>query len=461
MSGSDSSTENATRIPRQTAVILVVIAVAHLCLSVWFSSFTPYRTAGYDLHLDPATGRQAEMKDIGAPDERQHVNYVRDLLATGKFPVLDPKDPNLYEDYQAHQPPLYYSIAAVWSKLTGCQAGLETHDDGVKLRLLSGFFGIATVFGTFALARACRFSDSVALMAAAIPAFLPMNLALSGAVSNDPLLFALSTWTLVWLIRGLNSGWQIREILAVGLCAGLAALTKTTAAALFATIFVSAFLGPKLSDRTSGKPRFGVWAAFGIALMIAGPWWLRNLSIYGDPFALKVFSQAFTGSPQASAFITGLGPSTYWLQMVGWWTARSFIGVFGYMNIWLTDTSGPNGGSQVYMVSLAILVLGALMGLTRLRTNRAASVVLGLYTLLIFGLFIRFNMQYFQAQARYVFPALAPLSVLIAAGWAQIGKQRQGVAIAALAVALAVPIALAAKKVPEGFERRLHPIERS
>jgi hypothetical protein len=81
--------------------------------------------------------------------------------------------------------------------------------------------------------------------------------------------------------------------------------------------------------------------------------------------------------------------------------------------------------------------------------------------LLIFGLFIRFNMQYFQAQARYVFPALAPLSVLIAAGWAQIGKQRQGVAIAALAVALAVPIALAAKKVPEGFERRLHPIERS
>jgi 4-amino-4-deoxy-L-arabinose transferase-like glycosyltransferase len=455
------STEGTAPIPRKVGICLVVIALCHLLISSWFSSVTPYRTAGYELRLDPATGRQAEMKDIGAPDERQHVNYIRDFMASGKFPVLDPKDPNLYENYQAHQPPLYYSFAVAWAKITGTQPDLESKSDGTKLRFLSAIFGIITIWGTFALARACRFTDGTALLAAGITAFLPMNLALSGAVSNDPLLFCLSTWTLVWIVRGLCDGWDTKTIVAVGICAGLAAVTKTTAAALFVAIFAAGVIGPRFTVSEALSKRGGAWFALGVGLLIAGPWWLRNFTIYGDPFALKVFSQAFTGSPQASAFIDGLGPTTYWIQMVGWWTARSFIGAFGYMNIWLTDTGGPNGGSQVYIVSLAILAIGGVVGLTRLRTNTAASVVLGLYTVVIFALFFRFNMQYFQAQARYVFPALAPIAVLVAAGWSKIGEKRNGIAVSAIVIAVAVPLALAVKKIPEGFERRLHPIERS
>jgi hypothetical protein len=131
------------------------------------------------------------------------------------------------------------------------------------------------------------------------------------------------------------------------------------------------------------------------------------------------------------------------------------------MNIWLTDTGGPNGGSQAYIITLAILATGALVGLSRLKTHKAAAIVLGVYTVIIFVLFVRFNMQYFQAQARYVYPAIAPISVLVAAGWSTIGSKRRGVALGAIAIALAVPLALAVKKIPEGFERRLHPIERS
>jgi len=459
MTGSDLSTEESGRIPRNTLVILAIIALGHLLISCWFSSVTPYRTAGYDLRRDPSTGRQAELKDLGAPDERQHVNYVRDLMATGKYPVLDPKDPNLYENYQAHQPPLYYSLAVVWAKITGTQPDLESRDDGTKLRLLSGLFGILTVAGTFVLARNCRFSDGTSLLAASIAAFLPMNLALSGAVSNDPLLLALSTWTLVWIVRGLNRGWDTATIVMVGTCAGLAALTKTTAAALLVAIFAAGVLTYR--SRASAGLKTGPFASLILALLIVGPWWARNMANYGDPFALKVFSQAFTGSPQAADFISAIGPTSYWGQMVGWWTARSFVGTFGYMNIWLTDTGGPNGGSQAYIITLAILATGALVGLSRLKTHRAAAIVLGVYTVIIFVLFVRFNMQYFQAQARYVYPSIAPISVLVAAGWSTIGSKRRGVALGAIAIALAVPLALAVKKIPEGFERRLHPIERS
>ncbi len=459
MTGSDLSTGGTGPIPRNTLLTLAAIAILHLLISSWFSSITPYRTAGFDLRLDPSTGRQAELKDLGAPDERQHVNYVRDLMASGRYPVLDPKDPNLYENYQAHQPPLYYTIAAAWAKVTGSHPDLEGRADGAKLRLLSGLLGVLTVLGTFALARTCRFSDATSLLAASITAFLPMNLALSGAVSNDPLLFALSTWTLVWIVRGLNDGWNMTSILMVGACAGLAALTKTTAAALLVAIFAAGVL--TFRNRAVSGKRSGPFLSLVLALLIVGPWWARNMQNYGDPFALKVFSQAFVGSPQAADFISAIGPTSYWGQMVGWWTARSFVGTFGYMNIWLTDTGGPNGGSQVYIVTLAILSIGAIAGLTRLTANKAAAIVLGIYTVIIFVLFVRFNMQYFQAQARYVYPALAPISVLVAAGWTVIGEKRRGVAVGAIVIALAVPLALAAKKIPEGFERRLHPIEKS
>ncbi len=64
---------------------------------------TPYRSGGVLLgQRDPATGQPQQVSDVGAPDERQHANYTLKLVRGEGFPVLDPNDPNLIENYQAH-----------------------------------------------------------------------------------------------------------------------------------------------------------------------------------------------------------------------------------------------------------------------------------------------------------------------------------------------------------------------
>ena len=72
-----------------------------------FNDATPYRTAGALMtQRNPETGQPATAPDIGAPDERQHANYVA-RMARGEGPaVLDQIDPDLYVNYQAHQAPI-------------------------------------------------------------------------------------------------------------------------------------------------------------------------------------------------------------------------------------------------------------------------------------------------------------------------------------------------------------------
>jgi 4-amino-4-deoxy-L-arabinose transferase-like glycosyltransferase len=442
---------------RKSTILLAALIIAHMVLAVWFAAITPYRTKGYELAINPETLQQIEMGDIGAPDELQHSNYVRNLMRTGQFPVLNPKDPDLYQNYQSHQPPLYYVLAAAWSKLTIANPDLGSQQDGFKLRFLNIIFGALTVLGTYRLARAVKASESTALLAAMIPALLPMNLALSGAMSNDPLLFALIAWCLVMIAKGVTDGWDTKTAITAGVLAGLAALTKTTAISLFAALFFAAAAGYVF--KREGK-RAGPWIAIEVGLAIAAPWWIRNLGVYGDPFAMNAFTASFGGTTQAADMQDSVGVPQYWVKLVGLFVARSFIGTFGYMNIWLSSTGGLEGKMQVYDVALLILFVGAVAGLFKVRTNSAASIVLGLYTLTIFVLFVRFNMQYFQAQARYLYPALAPISVLIAAGWSSIDRNKKGFAVLALSIALLLPMGMAFKNVPAGFEQRLQPMSK-
>src|SRR5262249_28116541 len=49
--------------------------------------------------------------------------------------------------------------------------------------------------------------------------------------------------------------------------------------------------------------------------------------------------------------------------------------------------------------------------------SRQGAWLLGLYTLFVLASFLRFNMEYFQAQGRYLFPALGPIAIAFAGGW--------------------------------------------
>lgn len=454
------------RLPAPLWVILALFLVA----ATLFNLNTPYRESGVIRYQ-----RNAPAADIGAPDELQHANYVAHLKSGKGFPVLDPSQPDFGENYQSHQPPLYYLLAAGWSTLT--VADPQDPEAGVRLRFLNTLIGLGTILGTFFLARWGLGRDDVGLAAAAFVAFLPMNLALHGAVSNDPLLYALITWATALAAKGVQHGWDNKTAALVGVLTGLALLTKTTALALFPVLIVGVAVSYKFAqDRPKPTPA-QLALCLALPLVLAAPWLLRNQNLYGDPFALKAFNEAFTGNPKAEMFINEIGPVAYFSDWVVWWTARSFIGVFGYMDIFLFETLRPDQAGALYTALIFIILLVIALGAAPFAKVKTYTEelelpdprkyhILGTTLLIVVTLlFVRFNLTYFQGQARYLYPAIAPLAILFGNGLANLAILRaesvRTVNLTNLWLVAAVPLLLldflSLQTIIQAFPLRLNP----
>ena len=446
-----------------TLVILAVLIAAHIALAATFASITPFRTPGFLFgSRDPATGGPQHVADIGAPDERQHVNYVLGLVHGGGLPVFNPKDPNLNETLESHQPPLFYVLAAGWGSILGAYMPPEppategkemAQDDGVKLRSLNVVIGALTVGGVFMLAFWAYRKPEVALAATAFAALLPMHAALNGAVSNDPLLICLCTWVLALVAKSIWDGWTIGTALAVGILTGLAILTKTSGVALLPVLLVAVMM--KQDRRPTGRQ---LVAAVVPTLVMVLPWWVRNQKLYGDPLAMGAFSQAFVGTAQASTFIQAFGTAGYWISMVGLWTVCAFIGAFGYMDIWLTNTGMRGGAQSIYLVAWLVIlaaIAGWVMAVRRDNTDgKRMHLLNGLFFLVVLLLFLKFNMQYFQAQARYLLPAIGPIACGIGLGLVTLARDRWKVAISVVVIVFGFISAFALTKLPGEFAKR-------
>ncbi len=470
--------------------ILFALIAVHIVLAANYASSTPYRQAGALLGL----GKPQKVQDIGAPDERQHVNYVIHLLDGKGFPVFKPGDPNLYETYQSHQPPGYYLLAAAWCKVSGA-GDLTQSSGGLRLRALNVILGAGTVAGVFFLAFWGFRNPEVALGATAFAACLPMFTALSGAVSNDPLLILLSTWVLALIAACVRDGWTIQRTVLIGLLTGAAFLTKTTALALAPILILAAFLPQEVDPphvpefgessietlermRLKSKPapaKILILAAGVLALMMAGPWWVRNQMLYHDPFAITAFNAAFKGSAQKADIVASLdaangggGELTYWKDWVGWWTARSFFGVFGYMDIWMNERgtsftgvsqsgAAPNTLYRLLLAATILCLLGWLIAITKeqWKETRPIQILNATFFVVVFLLFVKFNMQYFQAQARYLLPALGPIACAVSIGaWQLMGKMQKFSYPLIAALFLCVNV-YALNKLPEEFSKRI------
>lgn len=443
--------------PRTAA--LGIIVLLFLAFGAGYILQTPYRTAGIVVFQGGA-----KANDIGAPDERQHANYIQRLQEGKGFAVLDPNDPSLYENYQAHQPPLYYLVGAGAATLAGAKMDKPS---GANLRWLNLAIGAATLLGLFWLVLWGTGREDAALGAATL-CLMPMFVALHSAITNDPLLFCLMTWCLACAVKASLEKFAWGWVTAAGALLGLALLTKTTALALLPALAV---LG--LSSMTAAKtPWPRVFAAIGIGLAMALPWLIRNQSLYGDPFALGAFQDSFKGSAQASAFIAQYGADKYWLEWVGLWTARSFVGVFGYMDIYLFEQLGPDRFNLIYFAVLflvGLVMLGGVFGGLRIVAAAkkkgegeegkapAPGYWLTMFVLLavVAALFVQFNRTYFQGQARYLYPAVAGLASLWGAGLALLEGRLPKWSWAAGAVLLAIINIIALLQLGPAFAARV------
>lgn len=399
-----------------------------------------------------------------APDEPAHYNYIAQVAAVGCCPVIEPGDwdqayldvlraerfaPPLLDrlasiEYEDHQPPLYYALAALVFRLT----------DGnlLALRLLSLVIGTGAVVSAFAVGRwIAPDRPMLGLLAAALVALVPQHLAVLASVNNDALAFALMgaayVALAVYVRRGLPT-WVPGVIVGLGL---LIKLNTLLLLGLFPLVIAAKIA---LIDRQPGWLRRAVIAiaAFLIpALALGSLWWLRNLSVYGVPdlFGLAAHDAVVVGQLRTVDFIAQVGMTEY-TRALFTTTFNSFWGQFGWMAAPLPES--------VYTIILLALGATGVAALARLiggrgqwGRDRRGALIWGALAVALFVSFAQYgyyNVSFVQFQGRYLFVGLIPFALMLAWGWEGVvvwlGSRVASGRVIRAAVALAPPLALIA-----------------
>jgi 4-amino-4-deoxy-L-arabinose transferase-like glycosyltransferase len=223
---------------------------------------------------------------------------------------------------------------------------------------------------------------------------------------------------------------------ALGTAAGLAFLTKMNAAFIAGVIALAVALRwwavPALAPRqkVTGFLRDGLLAA-GVALALGGLWWARNVSVYGFPdlFGLRAHDAVVVGQLRTADWFAQLGPAEGMRHLLQT-TFNSAWGQFGWMALPL-----PDWAYALIWFFLGVIATGWIIRLTRrepppleeapARWRRLAGVSLGAAAALVLLQFAYYNSVFYQAQGRYLFPALLPVALAAAMGlegWSRLAR---------------------------------------
>ncbi len=416
-----------------------------------------------------------------ASDELWHYPMVKYIADHWALPVQDPGNVGPWRQ-EGSQPPLYYFVGALatfWINTSDMDQvrhlnphvdnGVATPDGNINLivhnpalesfpwrgtvlavhlvRFLSVLMGTAAVYLTYLIVREVAPNEpALALGAAAIHAFTPMYVFISGAVNNDNLVVPLSNLALLILLRLLrkpipasrrpasNPQYPVHYLL-LGVVLGLAALTKASSLAL--TVLTALVVVIRAAQRRS-------WAEFligGLAtslpmLAIAGWWYLRNLRLYGDLSGLNVFIEIL-GQRDVPADLLQLWRERFSF-MAGYW------GNFGGLNVPMPAWT---------YVTLNTIAAIAGLGLVVTVIRRCTSYInLPFVICLLWGLGVliawsRWASVTWSSQGRLIFPAISTWSLLLASGLAGWLPHRWGrwlmiaFALFLLSLAMAAPFA--------------------
>ncbi len=382
-----------------------------------------------------------------ASDELWHYPMVKYLADHGlSLPPQDPTNPGSWRQ-EGSQPPLYYMLAAV---LTGWidtsdmdrvrrqnphadigivrpdgNANMIVHEPGAEAfpwqgtvlavqitRLFSVLLGMGTVLVTYALGREL-FEDQhyIALGAAALVAFTPMFLFISGSVNNDNLSNLLGNLLTLLIVRLLKMSHvpKLRFYALLGIVTGAGLLAKLNIGFLIPIVALSLLVVTiRLRD---WKPLvLGSVISGGITIAVAGWWYLRNWQLYGDPSGLAMFLQ-MVGRRAIPANAAQLWSERHSFTQAYW-------GFFGGVNVpmpeWVYLVFNIIGG-----IGLAGALVFVVSTLARQRWSLArwlpAAVTL-LWSLVTFVSYLRWTAETPASQGRLVFGALSSIAVWMVVG---------------------------------------------
>jgi hypothetical protein len=381
-----------------------------------------------------------------AADERSHTGYGL-LVAHGRLPTLSTPAPLLLSPgvgpriYTANHPPLYYALVAPPLRL-GVASGhpMVGFAAARLLTVLVGATGIAAVAALALVLRPNR--PQLALAAAAVGPLLPSFVHLCGLIHNDALGYTTATVTLavaaLVLVRGPSAG----RLAALAAAAAAAALTRASGLPFAALAVLAAGVAPLIHGRPPPVVRVAAAAAqaalVAVAVAVAAGWfYLRNRALYGD-----------------------LGGTAENLRLFGFDQRRPFLGVVGsgrfwsgvYDQLWGRMAGGQflARGELVWPGRLlgAVVAAGLAAGGVRVARQRhlatatrgspaatgrlvAWLLVVGTVPLMMAAL-AGYVAEGGGAHARYLYPGLGAISLVVAVGLTDLPGRRRALPILAV-----------------------------
>ncbi|MGH2593554.1 MAG: glycosyltransferase family 39 protein [Anaerolineae bacterium] len=336
-------------------------------------------------------------------------------------------------------------------------------------RLVAVLFGGVTVAATYGLSRETFPSrPATALIAAAVVAFTPQFVFISAAVNNDSAAAAACALALWATIRAMRRGLSLPRALGLGGALALAALSKASALGLVplatAVTLIASFRQPRPTDPLSRQAELAIthksvrpqshcgrqatvqpWPAgasqgglspeqrgsspeaerwrnplglitlaLGIVAVVAGPWYVRSVIVFGDVLGLTTHLVMPWAYPQPLPFEVALS-SLVPAAVTSFWLA------FGWATVVAPD--------EVYTV-LNVLALVGLLGAalafarSRDRVERGCLLLLAAWLALTIVALVRWNQWLGGPLGRLVFPALSAIGALLAIGWTSLVPRR-------------------------------------
>ncbi len=339
----------------------------------------------------------------GLNDEPAHYRYVQHLVERRAFAVQTRHvaEPGAFEraDFEYYQPPLYYLLCAPLVALAGEGAGVAV------CRWLSFAFGVLTLVVLARVLARLGLAEAPRRAGVAFAALLPVHAYFTSVVSNDALCWLIALLLTRELIAraagdaGDPRAGGTRADLRLGVLLGLGLLTKS-ALALFVplALLVVARLEPPLPGR---RPWRAALVVLGSALLLAGPWYARNVALYGSPFALEV----------------GFGPPDpgRWSVLAQAHAAAGTVRTFWFPMQHIEGSAAAVALRVLGALLVAVHATAALAFLTRrLPWDRPTFVALALLAGVIAG-HVALNLTWGESEGRFLLPALAPIALLFAA----------------------------------------------
>jgi 4-amino-4-deoxy-L-arabinose transferase-like glycosyltransferase len=413
------------------------------------------------VYLTLAVGYSLANPLYESTDELRHVRYVRHLAVYRSLPEQRSDGPRA----QSHHPPLYYALGALVSGWVPVAQEVyykptknpfwayrywEVSDDnknqylhgederfpfhGVALavylvRWMTVLIGAGVVWLTHTIGREI-FPDSpaLALGGAALVAFNPQFLYLSGAVNNDVPAALCGAAVLLACVRIVRAGPSLCTDVTLGVLFGAGLLTKFNLLALLALIEL-AYLVAVWPARDWRAFLRSTLVVLGLAALIAGWWFWRNQVLYGEPTGfLRVTELWGERHPAETWKILGLELPMAWSTL---W------GRFGYGQVPLPD--GVYRGLACLAAAGAVgLVIASGRGLMASRRRPSATghllptarypllLLLLLSTVLLFAavLVAYILVSPAGAMGRFFFPGLPALALLLVLGLSQFFPRR-------------------------------------